>query len=84
MIFRSRRAVIFRHGCFWHRHADCALARMPKSRASFWCEKLEANRVRDRRNQLKLNEVGWDGVCWSSGSASWPTRTVPHDMCGTS
>ena len=59
MVFSSRRAVIFMHGCFWHRHEDCALARMPKSRVSFWREKLEANRLRDRRNQLKLNEMGW-------------------------
>lgn len=59
MVFSSRRAVIFMHGCFWHRHEGCGLARMPKSRVSFWSRKLEANRLRDRRNCLKLNEMGW-------------------------
>ncbi|MGD0802111.1 MAG: hypothetical protein ABR906_12410 [Terracidiphilus sp.] len=29
LIFRSRRKVIFVHGCFWHRHTNCALARIP-------------------------------------------------------
>ncbi|MDH4571115.1 very short patch repair endonuclease [Salinicola acroporae] len=59
LVFPSRRAVVFMHGCFWHRHEGCKLARMPKSRVSFWREKLEANRQRDRRNQLRLQEMGW-------------------------
>lgn len=31
LVFRSRRKVIFVHGCFWHRHPDpnCKLARVP-------------------------------------------------------
>ncbi|GGY11739.1 very short patch repair endonuclease [Litchfieldella qijiaojingensis] len=59
MVFPSRRAVIFMHGCFWHRHEGCRLARLPKSRVSFWERKLEANRLRDRRNQIRLQELGW-------------------------
>jgi hypothetical protein len=27
LVFRPRRKVIFVHGCFWHRHANCALVR---------------------------------------------------------
>ncbi|WP_411706309.1 hypothetical protein [Edaphovirga cremea] len=27
MIFRGRKKVIFVHGCFWHRHDGCPLAR---------------------------------------------------------
>ncbi len=40
----------FVHGCFWHRHPNCVLARMPKSRLEFWGPKLEGNRERDDRN----------------------------------
>jgi DNA mismatch endonuclease (patch repair protein) len=29
IVFRKLRRVIFVHGCFWHRHAGCALARLP-------------------------------------------------------
>lgn len=59
MVFAGRRAVIFMHGCFWHRHHNCSLARIPKSRVGFWTEKLESNRKRDRRNRDKLKRLGW-------------------------
>jgi DNA mismatch endonuclease, patch repair protein len=59
LVFRSRRKVIFVHGCFWHRHAGCALARMPKSRVYFWTAKLEGNRQRDERSRRALTLEGW-------------------------
>ncbi|WP_375292549.1 very short patch repair endonuclease [Sphingomonas melonis] len=61
LVFRSRRKVIFVHGCFWHRHPDpsCKLARMPKSRQDFWGPKLEGNRERDERNREELDSEGW-------------------------
>jgi len=58
LVFPSRKAVIFMHGCFWHRHQDFRLARMPKSRIAFWQEKLEANKWRDEENVRQLNELG--------------------------
>jgi DNA mismatch endonuclease (patch repair protein) len=60
LVFPARRKVIFVNGCFWHRHRDCALARMPKSRTAFWTDKLERNRERDERNIEALRELGWD------------------------
>lgn len=61
LVFPSRRAVIFVHGCFWHRHDDprCKRARLPKSRPEFWLPKLEANRQRDARNKTALESSGW-------------------------
>ena len=59
LVFRSRRAVVFVHGCFWHRHQGCALARLPKSRVDFWTTKLEGNRERDARKIAELEKVGW-------------------------
>lgn len=61
LILPKHRAVIFVHGCFWHRHHDpaCALARMPKTRLEFWEPKLEANRLRDIRNKETLEALGW-------------------------
>jgi len=50
LVFPSRGKVIFVHGCFWHRHARCALARLPKSRGDFWLPKLTANAQCDSRN----------------------------------
>jgi len=53
------RLVIFVHGCFWHRHPGCGLARIPKTRVRFWTDKLEGNRARDLRNQAGLRDLGW-------------------------
>ncbi len=62
LVFRSRRKVIFVHGCFWHRHNACALARMPKSRPEFWGPKLEGNKQRDARNLVRLRQQGWQAL----------------------
>lgn len=59
LVFRRARKVILVHGCFWHRHARCAFARLPKSRPEFWRPKLEANRERDRKNAARLRRAGW-------------------------
>lgn len=60
LVFRPRRKVIFVHGCFWHRHSRCALARLPKSRLDFWIPKLEGNKLRDQRNRRALARQGWN------------------------
>lgn len=54
MAFRRLRKVIFVHGCFWHRHAACALARLPKSRLDFWLPKLDGNRKRDDKKTIRI------------------------------
>lgn len=59
LVFPSRRAVIFMHRCFWHRHQGCHLARMPNSRVTFWTEKLKANKRRDEGNTRRFKELGW-------------------------
>lgn len=59
LVFKYRKKVIFIHGCFWHRHESCKLARLPKSRVDFWREKLEGNKKRDKNNQNKLLRMGW-------------------------
>lgn len=58
-VFKSRRKVIFVHGCFWHQHEDGKLGRRPKSRLDFWLPKLRGNVGRDRRNLLALRADGW-------------------------
>ncbi|NMY43490.1 DNA mismatch endonuclease Vsr [Pseudomonas sp. WS 5013] len=65
MVFKGRRKVIFVHGCFWHRHEGCKLARLPKSRLDFWLPKLEGNRQRDAQKLEQLCEQGWKSlVIW--------------------
>jgi DNA mismatch endonuclease (patch repair protein) len=58
IVFRSRRTVVFVHGCFWHRH-DCGLAYMPKTRQQFWQDKFNGNVRRDQRVKNELTAAGW-------------------------
>ncbi len=59
VVFPSRRKIILVHGCFWHQHG-CPIYRYPKSRLEFWAPKLERNVRRDRENQARLRELGWE------------------------
>jgi DNA mismatch endonuclease, patch repair protein len=53
------KAVIFVHGCFWHRHQGCKYAYTPKSRLDFWEAKFEGNIMRDKKNISLLKKAGW-------------------------
>lgn len=59
LTFPKYRAVIFVHGCFWHRHSGCRKASTPKSRETFWNEKFERNVARDARVVEELVRLGW-------------------------
>ena len=53
------RAVIFVHGCFWHRHIGCKIATTPKSNTAFWVGKFERNVTRDAQVSEQLAKEGW-------------------------
>ena len=79
LVFRRRHKVIFVHGCFWHRHRNCALAPLPKSNREFWTPKLNANRKRDERNLRALTKAGWSVlVIWEceTGDADALARRI--------
>jgi DNA mismatch endonuclease, patch repair protein len=59
LVFPSRRAVIFVHGCFWHQHTECREGRLPSSRQEYWGPKLTRNVARDVACVLALNASGW-------------------------
>ena len=56
---RSRRWVIFVHGCYWHRHSGCCKATTPKRNREFWLAKFERNVARDRRVTRELRNAGF-------------------------
>jgi DNA mismatch endonuclease, patch repair protein len=60
LVFPSRKKVIFVHGCFWHAHARCNVANMPKSRRTYWTAKFKRNKQRDRANEHLLRRSGWE------------------------
>lgn len=57
---RTKKKAIFVHGCFWHHHAGWPRGRVPKTNTSFWLDKLEGNRRRDRSKERQLRELGFD------------------------
>ena len=54
------RTVIEVRGCFWHRHADCPIATMPKSNSAFWWKKFNRNVNRDQETERALRDLGWN------------------------
>ena len=52
-------AVVFVHGCFWHRHEGCRYAYLPRSNRRFWMAKFRATVARDRRKASALRRSGW-------------------------
>lgn len=59
LVLPKYRAVVFVHGCFWHRHEGCRYATVPATRPEFWRAKFDANRARDRAVRTRLLEDGW-------------------------
>lgn len=59
IVFPKYRALVFVHGCFWHRHQNCRYATTPASRQEFWQAKFSANVRRDRTVRKALLLKGW-------------------------
>ena len=58
IVLRKYQAVIFIHGCFWHRH-ECHLFKWPKSRPEFWRNKINGNYLHDQKVTKTLSKSGW-------------------------
>lgn len=59
IVFRSRKKVIFIHGCFWHGHEGCKYAKLPCTSVEFWTQKIDCNRMRDAKTLAGLKAIGW-------------------------
>jgi len=59
LTFRSRRKVVFMHGCFWHGHSCARGARIPKNNRDYWTAKIARNKARDADNLDRLRDTGW-------------------------
>lgn len=56
-VFPSNRIAVFADGCFWHGH-NCRNTK-PSSNISYWRNKIDLNKQRDRRTTTLLREKGW-------------------------
>lgn len=65
IVMRRRKKAILVHGCFWHQHEGCRLAKLPSARPEYWIPKLARNQERDRIALAALSELGWNTfVVW--------------------
>jgi DNA mismatch endonuclease (patch repair protein) len=60
IVLRKRRKAIFVHGCFWHQHERCRLAKQPSARPEYRLPKLARNKARDNAAQAALAALGWE------------------------
>jgi DNA mismatch endonuclease (patch repair protein) len=59
VVLPKHQAVVFVHGCFWHRHRRCKNCTTPTNRRGWWVEKLEGNAARDKVSRRALRKLGW-------------------------
>jgi DNA mismatch endonuclease, patch repair protein len=65
LVLPRRRAAVFVHGCFWHRHAGCRQTSVPASNTDHWTTKFAATVARDARATHALEALGWRvAVVW--------------------
>ncbi len=62
IVLPKHNAVIFVHGCFWHRHPGCSRATTPATRREYWLPKFDRTVRRDAENQAALRRLGWKVV----------------------
>ncbi|WP_089376365.1 very short patch repair endonuclease [Methylobacillus rhizosphaerae] len=57
IVFPGRKKAIFIHGCFWHGHPNCLIAKIPDN--EFWQKKIQNNIQRDEKQYQELILLGW-------------------------
>lgn len=58
IVLPKYKTVIFVHGCFWHGHS-CKAAKLPETRKTFWENKINSNKERDKKNYQLLIKLNW-------------------------
>lgn len=81
IVFGRAKVAVFVDGCFWHgcpQHGT-----WPKANASWWRSKIEANRLRDRDTDAKLEAAGWTVLrFWEHADAAAAARKVAKALKG--
>ena len=62
VVLSEIKTAVFVNGCFWHQHARCSRAALPKTNRSFWVAKLRRNLERDKEKRKLLRKLGWSVI----------------------
>jgi DNA mismatch endonuclease, patch repair protein len=71
---RKQKWAVFVQGCFWHAHAGCPKATLPKRNRAYWIEKFASNCARDRRASRALRRLGYRVL------TVWQCQLVPERL----
>ena len=77
IVLPKYRTVIFVNGCFWHGHADCKYADLPKTRTEWWKTKIDKNKERDNKVHLELKKSRWNII------TVWTCQLKPQNRTNT-
>nr|WP_282169099.1 very short patch repair endonuclease [Ruegeria atlantica] len=81
IVFPKWGAVLFVHGCFWHRHPGCQKATYPSSNTEFWEQKFRQNIERDERNLQALLSIEWRvGILWECVVGKFPSEELSNSL----
>ena len=76
IVLPKREAVVFVHGCFWHRHQACGNCTTPKTNTDFWQTKFDGNVARDQQNTKTLRKMGWNVVVVWECELTFPDKLL--------
>lgn len=81
ILFKKARVAVYVDGCFWH---GCPIhGTWPKRNGTWWREKIEANKARDRDAILELTAAGWKVLrFWEHTPATLAARRVARELKG--
>ena len=83
LVFPRARIVVFCDGDFWHGREWASLRRKLEMRANatYWVQKIQANRERDRRTRDRLRRAGWCVIAlWEGEVRSDPSAAAARIM----
>ena len=59
IVLSKYKTIIFIHGCFWHGHTNCNYFVVPKTRTTWWLNKINTNKANDEKAMKALRKDGW-------------------------
>ncbi len=59
LVLPKYHAVVFVHGCYWHRHPGCRYTTTPGTNLEFWIPKFHRTVEHDREVIAKLRDQNW-------------------------
>ena len=67
IVIKKYKMIVDVRGCFWHGHKECRFGDNIKSESSGITERVRSAIERDRRNEEKWKQLGWNVIIiWDS------------------